>query len=143
MKLLIVFLIVIAISFINMTIYSQEAESDTEVAEEMTEVEIEAEINEMVEEELEITEIDIPKDTLVRIKMAQSNIDRWYKTLEIVEYKQRIAKSDLNLANLEMKRLMGVKRVEFKIFLMSTDVCDIEYDEVGDWELKGNRAVKK
>ena len=139
MKVFTVFLIVIAISLFSMPIYSHGAE----IAEEMTEAEIQAEIDEIVDEELEVTEIDIPEDTLKRLRMTQSNINKWQITMDAIADKYQIALGNLNLTKLEMKRLWQVRDAEFKLFLLSNDSCDIKYDEVRDWELRGNRAVRK
>ena len=142
-KVLIVFLMVMVISLFSISVYSQEGKDVTGVAEEMTEEEIEAEINEIVDEEIEVTEINIPEDTLKRLRLMQSNITKWQITMDAIADKYQIALGNLNLTKLEMKRLWQVRDAEFKLFLLSNDSCDIKYDEVRDWELRGNRAVKK
>lgn len=171
MKLLIVFLIVMVVSLINMSVYSQgvergagysvemikiEAEVDEiltkedteesteEIAEEIPKEEIAEIIKEIADEpEPEITKIDIPEDVFARLRMAQSNIDKWQVTMDKVIDKYQIALGNLNLAKLEMKRLWQVQNSEFNLFLVSNDVVDIEYNDIKDWKISGKRAVKK
>lgn len=158
MKLLIVFLTVIAINWINIPVYSEE------VAVPMTEEEIESEINEIVDEAIveeiieeeiveaieevieepeEITEIDIPRDVFSRLRMAQSNINKWQKTLDTVMDKYQISLGNVSISKLEMKRLQQIIDSEFNLFLMSNDIVDIGYSETKDWEIIGRKAVKK